>query len=157
MKRKPTIYLAARYSRREELLGYKDELEGRGYVITSRWLSGNHQVDGFDPSSEVPEADRVRFAVEDYEDVLAAETVISFTEPPRSTNSRGGRHVEFGIALAAGKEVIVIGPRENVFHCLPKVYHFRDWWTFIVKLDQTYPRDRTAMVIGDELAAKFEE
>lgn len=35
------IYLAARYSRREELLGYRADLEAAGHIVTSRWLAGD--------------------------------------------------------------------------------------------------------------------
>jgi len=34
---------------------------------------------------------------------------------------RGGRHVEFGLALAQGKHLILVGQPENVFHHLPQV------------------------------------
>ena len=37
------IYLAARYSRREELCGYRSELEAIGHTVTSRWLNGKPQ------------------------------------------------------------------------------------------------------------------
>ena len=97
------------------------ELESTGHIITSRWINGNHQIDDKGLSVEAKKAERERFAVEDMEDLLEADVCISFTETPRSTNSRGGRHVEFGIAIAAGKRCIVVGPRENVFHCLPKI------------------------------------
>lgn len=121
------IYLAARYSRREELLGYARELEAMGHTITSRWLQGNHQIDDRGLSEEGSAAERTRFAEEDLDDLLAAECCVSFTEAPRSASSRGGRHVEFGIALQAGHLCIVCGPRENVFHCLPQVVWFPDW------------------------------
>jgi len=55
------------------------------------------------------------------------EVVISFTEHPRSTNSRGGRHVEFGIALGQMLRVWIVGPRENVFHCMEEVRQFDSW------------------------------
>ena len=38
-------YLAARYSRRLELCGYRADLAGLGIEVTSRWLSGSHQLD----------------------------------------------------------------------------------------------------------------
>lgn len=41
--------------------------------------------------------------------------------------SRGGRHVEFGMALAMDKRLVVVGPRENVFHLLPAVEQFDTW------------------------------
>ncbi len=115
------IYLASRYSRREELCGYRTALESAGHTITSRWLNGNHQIDDKGLSTEAADGERTRFAVEDWEDLMAADCCISFTETPRSmTSSRGGRHVEFGAALAAGLGCVVVGPRENVFQPLQR-------------------------------------
>jgi hypothetical protein len=121
------IYLAARYSRREELCLYAKNLRQMGFTITSRWLNGNHQISDDGLSAEAKAEERTRFALEDYEDLMAADICINFTETPRGTNSRGGRHVEFGAALAAGKRVIVVGHRENVFHCLPQVEFYATW------------------------------
>jgi hypothetical protein len=59
---------------------------------------------------------------------MAADAVIIFTEIPNATPATGGRHVEFGLALAQGKRVIVVGPRENVFHyLLPDSQIFATW------------------------------
>lgn len=115
------IYLASRYSRREELCDFRSVLFQAGHEVTSRWLNGNHQVsdDGF--NAEGPHFLRERFALEDLQDLESCDCLISFTEPPRSGPMRGGRHVEFGIAMALRKSLIVVGPRENVFHCLPRV------------------------------------
>ena len=125
------IYLAARYSRREELLRYAADLEARGHTITSRWLAGNHQIDDAGLSVEAARAERERFATEDWADLCAADACISFTEAPRSSNSRGGRHVEYGAALALGLWCVVVGPRENVFHCLPFVTQYDTWADFL--------------------------
>jgi hypothetical protein len=128
------IYLASRYSRREELCVYRATLEAEGHTVTSRWLNGNHQIDDQGLSVEGVENERTRFALEDWEDLMAAECCIGFTEPARSVaNSRGGRHVEFGGAIAAGKDCIVVGPRENVFHCLPQVRRFATWEEFLAR------------------------
>lgn len=121
------IYLAARYSRRDELAGYARELRELGHEVTSRWLAGNHQISDAGLSEEGSREERERFATEDFNDLMAADAVISFTEPPRSNHSRGGRHVEFGIALGLGKFVFVVEHRENVFHCLPHVRFFSTW------------------------------
>jgi hypothetical protein len=59
--------------------------------------------------------------------VNGADVVINFTEPPRSKANRGGRHVEYGIALAKGLRVIVVGYRENIFHWLPMVEFCETW------------------------------
>lgn len=121
------IYLAARYSRREELCGYAEDLRNLGHTITSRWLAGSHQVSDAGLSEEGSPEERQRFAEEDWADLMSAECCVSFTEQPRVANSRGGRHVEFGAALAAGKRCVVVGPRENVFCCLRQVEHHQDW------------------------------
>lgn len=117
---KPKIYLAARYSRFEELQGYRTQLEALGYEVTSRWINGDHQVSN-DALAQAKHEERIRFAVEDRDDLMAAEIVVAFAEEPRTTTTRGGRHVEFGIALALGKRLIAVGWRENVFYCLPEV------------------------------------
>lgn len=120
------VYLAARFSRSAELLGYKAELERDGILVTSRWLLGGHEWSGVDDNDIPPECAH-RFAREDIEDLKAADVVICFTEEPRSGNSRGGRHVEFGYALAIEKSIIVVGYRENVFYTLPEVLFVSDW------------------------------
>lgn len=133
------IYLAARYSRREELCAYQKQLQDMGHEVQARWLDGSHQIsDTGTPigdhgealiESTHPAADALRskFAQDDYEDLIDADLVISFTEPPRSKGSRGGRHVEFGMALAMGKRQIVVGFRENLFHWMPGVEFYQTW------------------------------
>ena len=131
-----SIYLAARYSRREELCEYRSALRALGYQVTSRWLNGNHQIDDAGLSAETKQEERVRFACEDWADLERADACINFTESPRGTNSRGGRHVEFGGALALGKRCIVVGPRENVFHCLPNVEIYGTWQECLINLTE---------------------
>lgn len=120
------VYLASRFSRIEELRGYKAELEAEGVTVTSRWLLGGHEWVGTD-DDDIPVSELARFAAEDLEDLEAADVLVCFTEPPRSGPARGGRHVEFGWALAQGKPIIVCGYRENVFYCLPAVTFVEDW------------------------------
>lgn len=147
------IYLASRYSRREELCAYRSELERLGFRVQARWLNGEHQLanDGT-PIGENGEAlveDRFqttegvrlreKFAMDDWEDVNAANLVISFTEPPRAKANRGGRHVEYGIALANRARVIVVGYRENIFHWLPQVEFFEAWNDALTAIEATSP------------------
>lgn len=63
--------------------------------------------------------------IHDLEDLRAADTVISFTD--EKGGGKGGRHVEFGVALALEKRLILVGPRENVFHTLPEIEHYPTW------------------------------
>lgn len=127
-----TIYLAARYSRHPEMRHARDIIEGAGFgTVVSRWIEGNHQL--ADDEAE-PATEAARFALEDMHDLEGASTLIAFTEPPRTGATRGGRHVELGMALALRKEVIVVGPRENVFCYLPMVEWFPDWPTVVARL-----------------------
>lgn len=134
------IYLASRYGRREELLGYAKDLEEMGHEITSRWITGIHEIPGRSESvsdrNSYTEKERAHFAQEAIEDIEEADTLIAFTNPDNSSYSRGGCHVEFGYALAKKKQIIVIGPRENVFHCLPEAWVFATWERFLTVLER---------------------
>lgn len=134
------IYLASRYSRRLELCGYREQLRALGFLIQARWLDGGHQLDNVGTpigdngealieagSSEKANALRAKFADDDWQDVCSADIQINFTEPPRSTANRGGRHVELGIGLALGSRVIVVGHRENIFHWIPQIEFYATW------------------------------
>jgi hypothetical protein len=124
------FYFAARYSRAGELRGYADQLRSLGHEVTSRWLEGGHEI-AREGTTEADHRERARFATEDWADLMRAQVVVSFTETPRSTPNRGGRHVEFGVALATHKRCVVIGPRENVFHCLPTVDVYETWEQYL--------------------------
>ena len=157
------IYLAARYSRRVELCGYRDQLIALGHHIPAVWLNGSHQisddgkplgeqgeklVEGDEGSqSEKAAALRAKFAQDDVNDVMNADCIINFTEPPRSSASRGGRHVEFGILLGVEllrqrhcpsdpptRRLIVVGHRENIFHWLPCVEFYPTWEECLAQL-----------------------
>lgn len=111
------IYLAAQYSRQRELHQYRQELEALGMQVVSRWL------DGHDDKSNKHNSD---YAIEDLEDIDRCDVLISFMESRRDYSS-GGRHVEFGYAIAKGLNIIIVGPRENIFCYLPTINQFRKW------------------------------
>lgn len=116
------IYLAGRFGRREQLKAVRQALWIAGHTVTSRWLDTEWERTSEKESSVAPPEYRAKYALIDMEDLLAADVVISFTEEPDSlSGKRGGRHVEFGIAAQAGKRLIVVGWRENIFHHLPQV------------------------------------
>lgn len=114
------IYLAARYSRCPEMREAAKLLSDAGHTIVSRWINGGHEISK-EGSAQAHFLERRIFALDDYADLTSCDCCINFTEEPRTTLTRGGRHVEFGIALALDKVCIVVGPAENVFHCLPRV------------------------------------
>jgi hypothetical protein len=123
------IYIASQYSRRLEMAAYVETLTILGHSVTSRWVSGAHESPIPDDALHLPEhrAVAAAFATEDWEDIQAAHLVLAFTEPPLPFASRGGRHVEAGMALAWGKLLWIVGPLENVFYALPGVRHFATW------------------------------
>ncbi len=111
------VYLAGRFSRRAEFNGYADTLRSWGFTVDAKWLTEAHEWYGERDEDAITAARA--FALDDLGDVVAADIVLVFTEPANpGGRNRGGRHVEFGIALGQGKDVIVVGQSENVFHNL---------------------------------------
>lgn len=125
------IYLAGRFSRRHDLHAIGKVLQEKGHIITSRWTRPD--TDHIKPtgmSDQAADLERRRFAIEDIEDLNACNGVVSLMEEPRG-NGRGGRHIEFGYALALGKRLAIIGPRETVFHHMDQVEHFASVLDFL--------------------------
>lgn len=106
------VYIAGRSERRAELQAVAGVLDGEGVAVTSRWLLD-------DEAWALGLASRAKGAEIDLADIDAASGVLSFTE--EAGGGTGGRHVELGYALAKGKWLWIIGPRENVFHHLGRV------------------------------------
>jgi hypothetical protein len=122
---KAKIYLAARFARRDEMRTIAAELRDEGFDITARWLDSTEPITSGELRSPVAAA---HLATNDVDDVCAANICIAFTEELHHPSpGRGGRHTEFGIALASGAHMVVVGPREHIFHCLPQVSQFDDW------------------------------
>lgn len=135
------IYLAAQYGRREEIKRKSFELIEIGHNVQASWLEGPEQLINGEPLGRQGEALveddsnhsaeaialRLELACAAYRDVMNADCLIAFTEPPGAGPSRGGRHVEFGMVLGWNCRVIVVGYRENVFYCLPLVEFYESW------------------------------
>jgi hypothetical protein len=120
------VYLASRYSRADEMRGVRDVLTALGLNVTAHWIDhhGGKYPGSFTPEQLNDDPDYcAKIAAVDWADLNEADTVISFT----GNGGKGGRHVEFGMAVALGKRLIVVGPREHVFHTLPAVEHYHDW------------------------------
>lgn len=128
------VYIAARFSRRPEANALARELQNRGHSITSRWVKP--ETDHVLPtgiSRQAEDSERRRFAMEDMDDVRQCDWCISLMEEPRS-NTRGGRHIEFGVALALNKKLTIIGPRETVFHHLDDIEQYNTIDEFVASL-----------------------
>lgn len=129
------LYLAGRYSRRDEFREIATQLRANGFIVTSRWLKENadlhHKlgdpIDGHDDVATF----YLKTAIIDCEDIQAADVILFFAEDPHVGTPRGGRHVEFGYALGIGKRLFVIGGEENIFHYLPNVRNFPNLECFL--------------------------
>ena len=119
-------YLAGRYAEKNRLNQLASQLRELGVSITSSWLEEAHP-----PESKLKDIDRVKlpkYPQRDLDDIDAADILIFFSEDPDTATVRGGRHVEFGYALAKGKPILVVGPLENIFHYLSnRVSRVTEW------------------------------
>ena len=103
------VYIAAPYQLRDEAQVLMFLLADEGIGCTARWLT------------EGPETDTDEAARTDLQDVARCDALIAIN-PERFKNSgTGGRHVEFGYALALGKPLLLFGCVSNVFHRLSEV------------------------------------
>lgn len=121
------VYLAARYSRNDEMRGVRDVLEVLGHQVTSRWIDqhGGNLLESSVAEKLNSDPDGcAKYAQVDVDDLMAADVVVSFTSA--DGGGKGGRHVEFGLALGLGKRLVIVGPRENVFHTLPQIEWYPD-------------------------------
>lgn len=110
------IYLAAQYERLEEMKKIRDLLVENGHAVTSRWidqLHGQEEALGMKELTEYPSRGQ-KYALIDMQDISDADTMVVFTSG--NGGGRGGYHTEFGMALASMKRIVIVGPRENVFH-----------------------------------------
>jgi hypothetical protein len=133
-------YFAGAYARRAELYEYAMRMmnEARiGASVLSRWLHRDQAVAdaGFSAEnlgSPAAVARAWRFAEKDLEDLDMCTAIVSFT----GEGERGGRHVEHGYALALRglaqeMRMVIVGPREHVFHCHPDTEVYADFEEFL--------------------------
>jgi hypothetical protein len=111
------IALMARLGRRPEMREIAKRLEKLGHKTCSSWVWNDSEDDG------LTIAEKLGVAITNADNLESAGVAIAFTEsPPMPPGSeRGGRHADFGYALAVCKRVLVCGPRENIAHWHPKV------------------------------------
>lgn len=135
-------YFAARYSRHPEMRGYRDELTRAipGAVVTSRWIDCHDDELEQSYTPEVLNADPEgcwRHGEHDLDDLAQADVLVSFTG--NGGGGKGGRHIEHGYALGLltwdedqpDPRIVVVGPRENIFHCHPATEVYPDWASFL--------------------------
>lgn len=112
------IYLAASWPRRYQMRVRAVLLRGLGHTVTSRWHDGDAQRASEEELLGDDQTLAIRLASQNWDDLERADLVICFTDPPGSSLSQGGRHVEYGLAQAIGKPCWIVGPPENIYHAL---------------------------------------
>ena len=110
------IYLAGQYKQKDELMAVAAKLRAKGFTVVARWLDEPHAASI--TLAEISDERLEQYAKIDLEDIDDCDEFIFFSLSPETLSVRGGRHVEFGYALAKKKYIAVIGPKENVFHYL---------------------------------------
>jgi nucleoside 2-deoxyribosyltransferase len=131
------VYLAAQYARRSEIKGYVSQLEAAGLTVTSTWTSEHYT-----PTitlKDIQDKNKKELARRDRHELESADAILFFSEDPDKQPARGGRHVEFGMAVAWGLKLVVVGGKENIFHYLPcvKVFpFFSEAMAYLVKESQ---------------------
>jgi nucleoside 2-deoxyribosyltransferase len=128
------FYLAAGFSRKDEIAQKSIALKEVGIGVTSTW-----PWEDAAPKStlaEVGDKYLLKHGSKDIKEIEAADGVILFTQDPLKPFVRGGRMHEFGYAHGKGKRLIVCGPRENIFHYLPNVEVFETFDELITALSQ---------------------
>lgn len=106
------IYLAAQFKEQNLMKEWRKLLRQNGHYVTSRWLEVSEATEKESASVE---------AAKDLHDIHASEIMISHTVNRGDLFTGGGRHIEFGFALALEKKLINVGGYESVFHQLPQV------------------------------------
>lgn len=117
----PAVYLAAPAPRQELMRQWRDDLEAAGYRVTSRWLD----LPWDRLPAKIGGAEWRRQARSDTADVLAADVVINCTLHPGE--GLGGRHSEYGMGVAWGKRLLLVGGREQVFHAAEEATVYATW------------------------------
>lgn len=115
-----SYYLAASYGRREEINGYAQRLRESGRVVTSTWHDGHHELPGLQDQHHT-DSHQSMCAKEDLYDIDCADVLLFFSG---GDTHRGGRHTEFGYALARYKTIFIVGSTENVFHTLADACYY---------------------------------
>jgi hypothetical protein len=130
-----SFYFAASFDRGAELVELADFVRDFGHEVTSTWLEKSaNGYEAQEMSNGRTFEDIMRECCEiDLSDIERASMVVSFTESTRDRYFSGGRHVEFGYAYRSNKSMLVVGPKENIFHHLPGVHcfetidEFKEW------------------------------
>lgn len=117
------LYLAAKFTAKDRIKRLRETIHTNKWgQVVGTWLDEEK-----DSSSE---RTRRRYAIRDYTEVCGSDILILDTFDESAT---GGREVEYGIAMAAGKRVWLVGPPRNIFHAWAD-RKFKSWGQVMIAL-----------------------
>lgn len=99
------VYIAGPYPLRDAAIALMHALEAEGFEVTSTWL---REIDIL----------AHEHAMVDLHDVARADVLVALNPAGWEEKGTGGRHAEFGYALALNKRIVLIGERSHIFHYL---------------------------------------
>ena len=110
------IYIASFFDTRARLFPIRNQLTAQGHRVVSQWLDA--------PLGTASQDGQRAEAIRDLDDLLKAQLLILDT---LDENHRGGREVEWGLALSRmALRRWIVGPSRNVFHVLTQ-RQFATW------------------------------
>lgn len=127
------FYIAAGFSRKNEMAEKAKQLQRRQIGVTSTWPWEDAAPQA--TLADLGDNHLIVNGTKDINEIDAADGVILFTQDPTIPFVRGGRMHEFGYAQGKGKRLIVCGPKENIFHYLPGVEVYATWEELLQKLE----------------------
>lgn len=137
------VYIAGRWEDRERIIDIKAALEtNKDIRVISSWLTPSDNITMAELHHQPTRA--AGLALKDVEEVGRAHVFVAFNPKDAHRSGTGGRHTEFGMALAMAKRIVYVGDRENLFHFLPAVRILQ-------------PGERLAAVIREEYRAWEQE
>lgn len=125
------IYLASNWDSKKRMAGLRDQIEATtSHNVCARWLDeqSNQNFQELEPDMAALNAYR------DLGEICTVDLLIIDTAEESNT---GGREVEYGFALGAGRPVWVVGPDRNIFHAVSRK-HFTNWVDCLRALAQLY-------------------
>jgi nucleoside 2-deoxyribosyltransferase len=102
------VYLAAPFQLQRQAIDLMGGLHLQGIGCTSRWLVAE-------------ETNSDEWARNDLADVAEADVFVALNPEGWRSAGTGGRHVEFGYALALRKPIVLVGVQSHIFHHISSV------------------------------------
>lgn len=108
------FYLAAKYSKRVELLPIAALLMMHGHKVHCNWLLGCH--------AGVSDEEQRAYAEEDLGQIAECTHFVLFQLPVEAPEPSTGRQIELGYALSLNKACFIVGDGGSIFYTLTTRY-----------------------------------